>query len=391
MNISFGVITKDLLDTKAIDAFLDNAYEYNHGIHSVIITYSRYIDNEVVDALKKRVNVELVKINEHDIMCDQLIDMGMDSRYIKNLINCSSVEENGLIPYGTNRNSVIIKGILTKVDVLIFVDTDVFPLLLVKENNEVKNIKIDFVERHMEYLREKDVYITTSDYSGYYIIPPMNFDGMKELFYGIQKNTSYDFIKNSSVHKCFVGDNYKTRKVFETNKILGGNVAIKLSVFKKILPFFSSSYVVNGERYLTRGEDTLMGIEISRLKTHRCIDIDTKIFHNTYSNYPQIPNILDEKNIQDRFFYACMGWIGRNPFLNWIHGEDVSKKRIDQRNALKIGSKEIALYLKDDRFLMLGEALEVSYDRLDVVIKEYRNLTASWREFIVKNDEWRVK
>lgn len=391
MNISFGIISKDLLDTQSIDAFLDNAKEYGHDVYSVIATYSRHIDYEVVERLRKRVNVEIVKINDHDIMCDQLADMRMSSSSIRHLINCSVVEENGIIPYGTNRNNVIMKGILTGVDILVFVDTDVFPSILVGESSNIKNIKIDFLGRHLEYLKKEDVYVTTSDYSGYYIIPPMNFDGMQDLFCGIQKNTSYDFIKNSNIHNCFVGDNYHSRKTFETNKILGGNVAIKLKVFRKILPFFSSSYIVNGERFLTRGEDTLMGIEINRLKTHKCIDIDTKIFHNTYSNYPQIPDILNDKDIQDRFFYACMGWIGRNPFLNWIHGEDVSYKRIEQGHALKIGAKEIAHYLNNDRFLMLEEALEISYDRLDIVIKEYRDLTTSWKEFIVKYDEWRGK
>lgn len=391
MNISFGIISKDLLETKSIDAFLDNAKEYGHDIYSVIAAYSRHIDYDVVNKLREKVNVEIVKINDHDIMCDQLADMRMKNTSIKNLINCSVVEENGIIPYGTNRNNVIMKGILTGVDTLVFVDTDVFPYVLVEESGSVKNIKIDFIGRHLEYLNREDVYITTSDYSGYYIIPPMDFDGMYELFRGIQKNTSYDYIKNSNLHKCFVGDNYNSRKVFETNKILGGNVAIKLKVFRKILPFFSSSYVVNGELFLTRGEDTLMGIEVSRLKTHKCIDIDTKIFHNTYSHYPAVPNILTEEAIKDRFFYACMGWIGRNPFLNWIHGEDVAIKRIEQTQALKVGAKEIARYLNDDRFLILEDAIDVSYDRLDVVIKEYRDLSVSWKEFIVKHDEWRKK
>lgn len=391
MKISFGVITKDLVDTTSLDAFLDNAHEYGHEIQSVIITYSRHIDSEVLDKLSKRVKVEIVKINDHDIMCDQLIDMRMSNKSIKNLINCSKVEQNGIIPYGTNRNNVIMKGMLTGIDIIVFVDTDVFPSLLVEQKEGVENIKIDFLGRHLEYLKKDNVYITTSDYSGYYIIPPMNFKGMQELFYGIQKESSYEFIKKSNIHNCFVSDNYSNRNVFETNKILGGNVAIKLNVFRKILPFFSSSYVVNGERFLTRGEDTLMGIEISRLNTHKCIDIDTKIFHNTYSNYPKIPDILNEQAIKDRFFYACMGWIGRNPFLNWIHGEDVYKKRVKQANALKIGAKEIAKYLDDDRFLMLEEALGISYDRLDIVIKEYRDLTSSWKEFIIKHDGWRDK
>ncbi len=382
MKISFGVITKDLIETDSIDKFLDNAEKYSHPIHSVIITYSRYINNEVVERLRKRVNVEIIKINDIDGMCHQLKDMGVSEESIMNLLNCKIMDGSGMVPYGKNRNNVIMKGMLTGVDVLVFIDTDVYPELLVQRNEYVERVEVNFIARHLEYLKRDDVSITTSDYSGYYIIPPIRFDGMDQLFVGIQKKASYEFIMNQNLHNCFIPDNFLDREPFETDKILGGNVAIKLSVFEKILPFFSSSYVVNGERYLTRGEDTLLGIEMSKIKNRRCMDIDTRIFHDTYSNYPLVPDILNDEDIKDRFFYACMGWIGRNPFLNWIHRRDVEKCRIEQREALKIGAKAAADYLNDDRFLMLEEALEISYDRLDEVIDEYKKLTRSWKEFI---------
>ncbi|MEA3424210.1 MAG: hypothetical protein U9Q80_10520 [Bacillota bacterium] len=382
MKISFGVITKDLIETDSIDKFLDNAEKYFHPIYSVIITYSRNIDNEVVERLRKRVNVEIIKINDVDGMCRQLSDMEVSEESIENLLNCKIVDESGMVPYGKNRNNVIMKGMLTGVDVLVFIDTDVYPELLVQRDGYVEKVEVDFIGRHLEYLKRDDVSITTSDYSGYYIIPPMRFDGMDKLFSGIQKESIFEFLNNSHLHKCFIPDNFLDREPFETDKILGGNVAIKLSIFEKILPFFSSSYVVKGERYLTRGEDTLMGIEMSKIKNHRCMDIDTRIFHDTYSKYPLVPDILNDEDIKDRFFYACMGWIGRNPFLNWIHKRDIEKCRIEQRDALKTGAKAAADYLNDDRFLLLEEALEISYDRLDEVVDEYKKVVKSWREFI---------
>ena len=50
--------------------------------------------------------------------------------------------------------------------------------------------------------------------------------------------------------------------------------------------------------------------------------------------------------------------------------------------SLRMGAKAAAEYLDDDRFLMLEEALEISYDRLDEVIDEYKKLARSWKEFI---------
>mgnify|MGYP006290989025 CR=1 FL=1 len=169
----------------------------------------------------------------------------------------------------------------------------------------------------------------------------MCFNGMKELFLGLQKEDAYDFVINSEKHNCLNLDNDKKRKVFETSKILGGNVAIKLSNSKEIEPFFSTVYNVKGENFLTRGEDTLLGIKFKN-SHKKCIDIDTKIFHDTFGNYPKVPDIKKNKSIRDRFFYTCLGWIGRNPFLNWLKGEDVKEAENRQKEKLVIGSKAVA-------------------------------------------------
>ncbi len=77
-----------------------------------------------------------------------------------------------------------------------------------------------------------------------------------------------------------------------------------------------------------------------------------------------------------------MGWIGRNPFLNYLHDEDIkSVYEYEHRNLVK-GSKLIAEYLDDDRFLILPKAHDISYSYLDTVIKEFHEFKNSWFEFI---------
>lgn len=117
---------------------------------------------------------------------------------------------------------------------------------------------------------------------------------------------------------------------------------------------------------------------------YKCIDIDTKIFHNTYGDYPVIPSIKKNRNIRDRFFYASMGWIGRNPFLNWIQGFNVAEIYEEQRAAIEIGSKAIAKHLRDDRFLILPTALDLSYSKLNNTIFEYNKLLNAWNEISKK-------
>jgi len=387
MRVSIGVITKYFNSLEPIDEFLENAAKYNHKIYNIIIVYSHDCDFRLIESLKKRIKVFLLKINDVQEIKEQLIRMGLSVKNIDILLNCYSLKKHGLVPYGLNRNYALIRALLSDTEVLVFIDTDVYPRVLVKEDDKVREKEIDFIGRHLEYLRKEEVIITTSDYSGYYIIPPMSFTGMRELFIGLQKEGAYEFLKNSDEHNCLNLDHDKKRKVFRTNKILGGNVAIKLSAFKELPPFFSTVYNVNGENILSRGEDTLLGVKLKKSEK-KCIDIDTKIFHNTFGNYPEVPDIKKDKSIKDRVYYTCLGWIGRNPFLNWLRGEKVEEVKKSQMENIIVGSKAIAHYLQDDRFLILPETLEISYHNLEQVISEYKNTMKAWNSFIKKLDKW---
>jgi hypothetical protein len=387
VKISIGVITKDFNSLEPIDEFLENASKYNHKIYSIIVVYSHGCDFRLVESLEKKVKVFLVKINDVPKIKEQLIMTTLSAENIEILLNCPTLKKYGKVPYGLNRNYALIKALLSGSEVLVFIDTDVYPRVLVKKDDEVKEKEIDFIGRHLEYLRKEEVIITTSDYSGYYIIPPMSFSGMKELFIGLQKEDAYEFLRNFDQHDCLNLDNDKRRKIFETDKILGGNVAIKLSALKELPPFFSTVYNVNGENVLSRGEDTLLGIKLKK-SDKKCIDIDTKIFHNTFGNYPEVPDIKKDKSIKDRFYYTCLGWIGRNPFLNWLKGEDIEGVKNRQKKNIIIGSKALASYLNDERFLILPKALEISYHNLERVIIEYKNTMRAWNDFIKKLEKW---
>ncbi|HHY91258.1 MAG TPA: hypothetical protein GX503_06290, partial [Clostridiales bacterium] len=225
-----------------------------------------------------------------------------------------------------------------------------------------------------------------SDYSGYYIIPPMNFKGMQELLIGLQKEDVYEYMLESHRHHCLNLRNDPNPSPFETNKILGGNLAIKLEALENIPPFFSSAYTVGGETVLTRGEDTLWGLAFQNAPV-KCIDIDAPIFHDTYNSYPDVPDILRDKSVQDRFYHACLGWIGRNPFLNWKSGKNLEECKAVQLKNIEIGAKALAKYTDNERFLMLPQALQISYDRIHHVIQQYNELQNAWDELIQKLKE----
>lgn len=389
LNLSFGMITKDLLSTEPVLQFIQNARRHGHEIYSLIVGYSGVVSEDVLQELKEMIPVELVNTLQNNEMCSKLHGMGLSEEEVHALIRCEASATGSMIPYGKNRNNVIMQALMSQVDVLVFIDTDVYPYLMVDDALDVCRVDIDFIGRHLEYLEKQDVVITTSDYSGYYIIPPMMFDGMEDLFIGLQKESAYQYMQESYKHNCLVKDSFENRHPFETDKILGGNMAIKLSIFKKILPFFSSSYEFGGKEYLTRGEDTLMGAEMERIKDMHCIDIDTRIFHNTYGTYPKIPDICKDPVIRERFYRACMGWIGRNPFMNWLNGNDVHAIASHQRAHLVKGCPLAAEYLNDERFEKLPEALDAALAHLPTMIEEYHQLVKGWKAFTHHWEEWR--
>lgn len=394
MRLALGMITKDLLTTEPIDQFIENAKKFNHPIDSVIVAYSDVVDQEVVEVLEKDVKVHLVNICQDKILEKQLNELGVENTVP--LIGDATCAHQRTA-YGLCRNHVIIKAILEKLDILVFIDTDVYPEVIVHKKDlredsrlsiresGIKDIyiqEVDFLGTHLNYLNDPQISVTTSDYSGYYIIPPMQFQGMQDLFYGLKKEGAYNYITNSFSHHCLSLDHGRRSKGYRTDKVLGGNVAIKLDLFEQIVPFYSSTYNVHGGHYLTRGEDTVLAIQMEDCHCCTFYDVDMKIFHNTYSHFPTVPDILTEAHIKDRFFYASMGWIGRNPFLNELKGLNIQKTFRREQDHLVVGAKAIAKYLQDDRFLMLPHAHVEAYKNLKVMHKEFNQLKEAWSDFI---------
>jgi len=377
--VAFGVITRSLNQLSPFLNFLKNAKKYNHKIKYIIFGYQDIITSEIVYELKKHCEVVTIQRGNSDYLLNTLQDLKLTKKEIDALIATPYKEKYDMVSYGTARNYVLIAAILMRLDFLIFFDTDVYPKILFEDKeNRFYYEEIDFVGSHLKLLHKyNDVVVTTSDYSGYYIIPKMNFPHLNDLLYGVQKENSFNIISHEN--KLVIKHNHQ-RNIHKTNKILGGNLAIDLRKLKLLSPFFSTNLVMDGECFLGRGEDTLFGPLINKYGG-RCLDIDLPIFHNCFGDFPNVPDIFQKKNL-DRFFYACMGWIIRNPFYNWIHpdnkenlNEEIKKKRYD---ALIKGSQKAAEYFNDIRFLKLPKAFKLSYHKLPENIEKFHRLLDAW-------------
>jgi hypothetical protein len=312
--IFFGIITRNLTDLVPIVDFLENARSFGHPVSTLIICYMTFYDATVVKALRAYTEVVLIKRDTPVLLKRLLKKRGLKSHQILELLHTPHAKEFRRVSYGSSRNLVLMAALLLDADFLFFFDSDTFPKILTHfdcRSQTAEFIDIDFVGSHLQYLTAKnDIVVTTSDYTGYYIIPQMQFPNLRDLLIGIQKEDRYNYI---TTNKAPVTQDYYLKEIFNTQKILGGNMAINLRKPSYLSPFYSQTMVLNDQCYLGRGEDTLFG-PLIQCAGGRCIDIDLKIFHNCFGDFPTPPDITLQKNL-DRFFFACMGWIIRNPFF----------------------------------------------------------------------------
>jgi len=377
--MAFGIITKSLDHLEPINSFFDNAKKNGHKVDHLIISYEDEIDPSILSSLQRKCQVTTIKRGNAPKLNSFLMELGLTKEEIRTILGTPNKEKYGLVAYGTSRNYVLIAALMLGINYLMFFDTDIYPKILTEFTVEKYSfIDIDFIGSHMKYLIENDVILTTSDYTGYYIIPKMNFPYLMELLRGVQKEDRFYYI--SSVDTP-VTRNMHSKNIFDTQKALGGNMALDLSKIDIIPPFFSTNLILDEECFLGRGEDTLFGPEVHGLG--RCVDIDLLIFHNCFGDFPNKPEITKQKNL-DRFYYACMGWLIRNPFFNWIRNKyalAAEEINIDQRyESLLIGSGSAAEYFNDERFLKLPKAFELSYQKLDDDIKHYKELMIIWKK-----------
>lgn len=157
---------------------------------------------------------------------------------------------------------------------------------------------------------------------------------------------------------------------------------MRLELFKAHLPFFSTAYCFEGNWYLTRGEDTLLGQTLAASKHWKVLDIDLKLFHDTFGTFPQIPDIQRDENIRHRFYITCLGWIGRNPILNALSGKDAAAISKRQISCLEKSVMAAAAYFGDERFLKLPDAARAAYAQLPAALGAYAELQRLWPEAV---------
>ena len=378
MKIALGMIIKSLDSDAILMNFISNAEKYGHKIDSVIVAYTHKLDAHAAQKLSEKIEFIAVNINDPGYSREQFRNRGISDKTTQTLLKCPIDTTAGQVPYGYNRNIVLIEALLREIDILFFVDSDVYPTTLKMTSEGPTGFDTDFFGAHLEYLNSGSE-ITTGEYSGYNILPPATFDGMEDLLEGVQKADMLEYWKTSESHRCLAVRPPKP-EIVPCTKILGGNSAIKLRAFSRLPPFFSSHYTLDNELFLCRGEDTVLGIGIKKSGI-TCTDICNYPLHDTYKDYPKEPNLIGDPATQNRFYYACTGWVGRNPFLNYLLDKDLKITREYQREKLIPGLSALAQYTSNPRYDSVIRNFDASWNSLKRYIEEYEQILDAWAEF----------
>ena len=369
-----------LVENKKISLNLFIAYDLNY--HKTKISDYTNVHPELVEQIDSS---KFIGSNDRKEEIDYLIR--------ENVIN--STEERMIFGrgYAGKRNAVLYNAIKHKMDYLLFLDDDEYPMAVTKTRNTAIWGGQEVLTSHLNNINEAD--ITHGHHCGYISpIPYMEFDNvMTELDFRsfieaisndiVNWDTLKSVMKNGGVTyadtKILTSD--EAIEVQETNHakfISGANLCINLTDPRRIFPFYNPPGA--------RGEDTFLSTCLSDRKILR---VPCYTFHDGFSTYNALlEGVLpirlkfikaDTEQITTRFYKACIGWIRYKPLLLYITQPDHYEEKIDEmRKQLAETLPKICAYFGQQDFMNVLPELE----------KYHKNVKKHYNEFLETQRIW---
>ena len=295
--------------------------------------------------------------------------------------------------YAGKRNAVLYFAIKNKIDYLIFLDDDEYPMAVTNTRSSAIWGGQHVLSTHLKYIKDAD--ITNGHHCGYISpIPHIEFnDTMTEddfrLFIEAISNdiinwdTIHSVMKNGGVTyadtKILVRDEVEeVQQVNHTKFISGSNLCINLTNPKRVSPFYNPPNA--------RGEDTFLSTCLSERKVLR---VPCYTFHDGFSNYRNLMNgvlPIKLKNISanseaivNRFYRACIGWVRYKPLLLYITQQDHYEEKIEEmREQIAASLPSICNYFGRRDFMNISIELE----------KYNRNVKKHYQQYLKTQEIW---
>jgi hypothetical protein len=351
------------------------------------------------------------KVSDYKITDEEILDMVDSAYYLGNssIINESqylvekkviSFKEANLIfgeGYAMKRNAVLYFALKNKMDYLIFLDDDEYPIATIKINDSIVWKGQEVISTHINNIKHADM--THGHHCGY-ISPIPHFDFNDKLsedeFRIFIESISNDIINWDSIKEKMndggvtyadldIINSKITEVVKEVNGmkfISGANLGFNLKNIDKLFPFYNPPGA--------RGEDTFLSTCIGESIIRK---IPCYTFHDGFSSYEHLllgvlPNKLkvmraDSSVITKRFLRASIGWIRYKPLLLYITQRDNYETEIMKmkENLSKVIPK-ICNYFGNDEFKKILDELEFYHTHVEDHYKDFENTKSAWAKTI---------
>ncbi|MDR3586559.1 MAG: hypothetical protein P4L59_14780 [Desulfosporosinus sp.] len=314
--------------------------------------------------------------------------------------NVINLKEAGLIfgrGYAGKRNAVLYNAIKDKMDFLIFLDDDEYPMAVTNTRKTAiwggQHILLD----HLRYIEEAD--ITHGHHCGYISpIPYMEFDDTmtETTFRTFIEAISNDIVNWDSLKNVMSngGVTYADTKILmsdeavevqETNHakfISGANLCLNLTKPNRIFPFYNPPGA--------RGEDTFLSTCLSERKVLR---VPCYTFHDGFSTYNHLlEGVLpihlkfikaDTEIITARFYKACIGWIRYKPLLLYITQADHYEEKIaEMREQLRETLPKVCAFFGQPDFMNVLAELEKYHKNVKKHYHEFHETQRIWAKIM---------
>lgn len=295
--------------------------------------------------------------------------------------------------YAGKRNAVLYFAMKNKMDYLIFLDDDEYPMAVTNTRSTAIWGGQHVLSTHLKYIKDAD--ITNGHHCGYISpIPHIEFnDTMTEddfrLFIEAISNdiinwdTIHSVMKNGGVTyadtKILVRDEVEeVQQVNHTKFISGSNLCINLTNPKRVSPFYNPPNA--------RGEDTFLSTCLGERKVLR---VPCYTFHDGFSNYRNLMNGVlpiklknipaNSEAIVNRFYSACIGWVRYKPLLIYITQQDHYEEKIEEmREQIAASLPSICNYFGRRDFMNISLELE----------KYNRNVKKHYQQYLKTQEIW---
>lgn len=295
--------------------------------------------------------------------------------------------------YAGKRNAILFAAIENRMDYLLFLDDDEYPLAVTKTRDVCLWSGQHVLLSHLLEIPDADY---TNGYHCGYIspIPQLNFtDRFSEDDFRIFiEAISNDIINWDSIRQLMrsggvtyastdVLKKQESSEVIEVNHckfISGANLSINLTDPYRTFPFFNPPGA--------RGEDAFLSTMLHARTVKR---IPCYAFHDGFSIYKHIlsgvlpvklaPITHESPAIVNRFLAACIGWVRYKPLLLYITNPDSYTEKIDRmQETLNDVLPKLAEYFGNDGFLKIAAELEKYKRNVHKHASQFRLAQKTW-------------